>query len=655
MNKPLIQMKTHLFFSLLISGILPFSSNLIAQDLLKAKADVRQIEKVLVMNHKWVPYPEYTDRAAWADLLKDNAPDLVGQGTKKIDYQWQPIVASAYLEYERTGNRNIMQDPDNANVNALSELVLAELAEGKGRFIDKIIDGVFFQCERTSWVISAHLPSQLSKRSLPDHTDQYVDLVSGDIGSLLAWTYYFFHKEFDKVNPIISKRLYDEIYRKIIIPYRTEDRFWWMGYNPQRAGLVNNWNPWCNSNVLQCMMLLESNQEQLGKDVYRTMLSVDKFINYIKKDGACEEGPSYWGHAAGKLYDYLQLLNWITGGEISLFDNKLIKDMGEYISRSYIGNDWVVNFADASAKFSSDAGLIYRYGHAVNSEEMKSFAAYLVAKGKAPISKGRDMLHALESLAYDTRLRAAVASHITPDITIYPKTQFYYVKNATGFFMATKGGFNEESHNHNDIGTVSLSYKETPILIDAGVGTYTRQTFGPERYSIWTMRSNYHNLPDINGFEQKNGREYKASAIKFNEQSHTFSVDISGAYPKKANVDYWTRSYQLMDDGLIIKDDFSLKAAIQPNIIHFMLWGKIDISQAGKVLITVEDKQLALTYDKALFKVNLDTIALDDPTLSSVWGKEIYRLSFTAKKQETQSTYEFRITATLTPHLFKKR
>lgn len=90
-------------------------------------------------------------------------------------------------------------------------------------------------------------------------------------------------------------------------------------------------------------------------------------------------------------------------------------------------------------------------------------------------------------------------------------------------------------------------------------------------------------------------------------------------------------------------NDFSLKAAIQPNIIHFMLWGKIDISQAGKVFIAVEEKQLALTYDKELFEVNLDTIALDDPTLSSVWGKEIYRLSFTAKRQEAQSTYEFKI------------
>lgn len=636
-------MKIPTFLILLALGTVPLSSKLIAQDLLGAAANAEQLKKTLVMHRAWVPYPEYNDRAGWADLLQDNARKLVQRGDQKLAYQWQPIVASAYLEYERSGDRNIMQDPDKENVDALADLVRAELAEGKGRFMDKIIDGVFFQCERTSWVISAHLPGQLSKRTLPDHTDEYIDLVSGDIGSLLAWTYFFFNKEFDKVNPIISKRLHDEIYQKIIVPYRTEDRFWWMGYHLQKSGIVNNWNPWCNSNVLQCMMLLEDNRELLANDVYRTMLSVDKFINYIKKDGACEEGPSYWGHAAGKLYDYLQLLYWVTDGEVSLFDNKLIKDMGEYISRSYIGDDWVVNFADASAKFSSDAGLIYRYGRAVNSQEMMSFAAYLTANGKASISYGRDMFRSLESLAYDSALHAMAADHSAPDVTQYPETQFYYVKNATGFFMAAKAGFNEESHNHNDIGTVSLFYKGTPVLIDVGVGTYTRQTFGPERYSIWTMRSNYHNLPAINGFEQEHGREYHASDIEFNAQSHTFSVDISRAYPKEAAVDYWKRRYQLADNGLTISDQFSLKAATQPNIVYFMLWGDVDLSQAGKVYITVADKQLILDYDEKLFEVHLERITLDDTRLSSVWGKELYRLAFKSKKPEMQATYAFKI------------
>ena len=64
-----------------------------------------------------------------------------------------------------------------------------------------------------------------------------------------------------------------------------------------------------------------------------------------KSDGACEEGTSYWGHAAGKLYDYLQILSDGTGGKISLFNEPMIRRMGEYMSRSYVGNGWVVNFA----------------------------------------------------------------------------------------------------------------------------------------------------------------------------------------------------------------------------------------------------------------------------------------------------------------------
>ena len=38
-------------------------------------------------------------------------------------------------------------------------------------------------------------------------------------------------------------------------------------------------------------------------------------------------------------------------------------------------------------------------------------------------------------------------------------------------FVAAKGGFNNESHNHNDVGTFSLYVNTIPVIIDAGVGT----------------------------------------------------------------------------------------------------------------------------------------------------------------------------------------
>ena len=89
------------------------------------------------------------------------------------------IPATAYLEYERSGNRKVMEVPYDANRQALNTLMLAELAEGKGRFIDQLLNGAYMSCEMNSWVLSAHLPRQSSKRSLPDFREQIIDLGSG--------------------------------------------------------------------------------------------------------------------------------------------------------------------------------------------------------------------------------------------------------------------------------------------------------------------------------------------------------------------------------------------------------------------------------------------------------------------------------------------
>ncbi|WP_259391711.1 heparinase II/III-family protein [Paenibacillus thiaminolyticus] len=79
-----------------------------------------------------------------------------------------------------------------------------------------------------------------------------------------------------------------------------------------------------------------------------------------------------------------------------------------------------------------------------------------------------------------------------------------------GWFLAAKGGHNDESHNHNDIGSFIVYADQCPLWIDAGVGTYTAKTFSPERYSIWTMQSGYHNVPTVNGAEQAPGRTFRS-------------------------------------------------------------------------------------------------------------------------------------------------
>lgn len=611
------------------------------RNLLQNSVTKEQLKEALVMNGAWVPYPAYSDREGWNSLLNDeDRQTLINAGEKMIDYKWQVIRATDYLEYERSGERNIMQNPYEANRKAINVLMMAELAEGKGRFIDQLINGVFFSCEMTSWVLSAHLPRQSTKRSMPDWREQIIDLGSGNYGSMLAWVYYFFHDTFDKADPVISLRLRHELQERILDPFMENDREWWMAFYWKPGEIINNWNPWCNSNVLQCYLLLEDDRNKLTDAVWRTMQSVDKFINFVKSDGACEEGTSYWGHAAGKMYDYLQILSDGTNGKVSLFNNPMIRRMGEYISRSYVGDGWVVNFADASAKGGGDAPLIYRYGRAVGSEEMMQFAAYLL-KGKRPtIPLGNDAFRTLQCVLLNKELEQTEAAHKVPACTWYPETEFCYLTNNSGWFLATKGGFNNESHNHNDAGTFSLYINNTPILIDAGVGTYTRQTFSSERYSIWTMQSNYHNLPMINGVPQRFGQEYKATNVVCKEKQRYFSADISTAYPEEAAVNSWTRAYKLENKRLVITDKFSLKETKAANQVNFLVWGDIDISKAGKVSITVGDEHATLEYPTN-FKATLETIELPDTRLSNVWGKQIYRIVLTDSQKKLEGSYKF--------------
>ena len=599
---------------------------------------------------KWVPFPAYTDRSGWDSLTGELKEDFIKTGERWLDYKWSFVPPMAYMEFRRTGNRNVMQHPYSQNATALKELLLAELAEGKGRFIGQLINGVWQSCEMTSWAYSAHLGVQKSHSPLPDYFEEIIDLGSGERAALLSWIYYFMHEEFDKVTPQISQRMEYELNRRIVRPY-LQRNYWWngLGVKPGSRSL-NNWNPWCNYNVLLTYLIMEQHQpDTLNAGVWRTMESVDEFLNYIKGDGACEEGPSYWSHAAGKLFDYLELLSDAMGGKTSYFDSPLIKSMGEYIARSYVGDGWVVNFADASAHDTGSPLLIYRYGRAVKSTVMKQYAAYLMDRqAQSPerdyrAVSSKDLSQCLRSLLWLKDLRQEEPRLTTERSTWYPETEFCYMNSKEGLFLACKGGHNDESHNHNDVGTFSLYADHIPLFIDAGVGTYTRQTFSSERYSIWTMQSDYHNLPRINGVSEKNGKKYKARNTHFDKSRMTFTADIAGAFPETAGAKRWNRSYRLNGRNVKITDDFELNQAIAPNEVNFMTWEKPILLKPGLISVSAKGHKGTLQYDAAIFDASVEVLKQTDRALQRVWGDELHRIRLKAKQPVLKGHYTFDI------------
>src|SRR5690606_32493853 len=108
----------------------------------------------------------------------------------------------------------------------------------------------------------------------------------------------------------------------------------------------------------------------------------DLFINSYPNDGGCDEGPNYWSVAGGKLFDYLDLLHQITNGNIDIFSNDLIKNMGRYIYRVYIANSpkgqFYVNYSDSPAIIRHSGGRMYRYEKQIQDHQMLSLGAFLL-------------------------------------------------------------------------------------------------------------------------------------------------------------------------------------------------------------------------------------------------------------------------------------
>lgn len=597
---------------------------------------------MLLPTEEWVNLPGYSDREGWNALFGDTRDTFIKRGEAKLDYKWQVITASMYLEYERSGSRVIMESPNSDNSSALADLFWAELAEGKGRFLPALIDGVYFFCEMTSWSLSAHLQYQSTRRSLPDYREHVFDLVAGDYGSMLSWVWWLMHDEFDKTDPVIANRLRYEIDRRILTPFMNQP-FWWMGINASPNTVINNWNPWCNCNALQCFLLVEPDDERRAKAVWRTMCLVDNYLNRVGGDGCCDEGCSYWSQAAGRLVDYLDVLGRASGGKLSLFENPLIRDMGEYICRSYVGGGHSVNFADASPNVIPNAALVYRYGSLTASKDLVHLGIS-VNNNNPTIGTcfWRNIRH-LELWDEITNPGNSVSPAINSkasSYTWYPETEVCYMRENGGLFFAAKGGHNNESHNHNDVGSFNIYIDNDPVLLDVGVGTYTRQTFSGERYKIWTMTSDYHNVPRVNGYAQCPGQSFHSSDVSFNSKKKRFTLDIASAYPKEAGIRSWKRDFTVKGTTVSLTENYVLDSATVPNELHFMAHSEPVIISDGIISIPTGEKALTVSYPSSKLSATIEKIELDDVSLQRNWKSEnLWRINLVAKDISTKGEY----------------
>ena len=584
---------------------------------------------VLVAPGQFAPLPQ-AGAAFWRDSLPEPMrQSYISYGEQYLKRPWTTLPTSVFAQFKESGNRVVYEQQCFAKRRQLAALVIAEVAEGKGRFLPDIIDGIGSFCEETWWGIPAHYGTKV-----PMTDDQNVDLFNAETAGLVAWTCYILRPQLDRFSPLLCQRVSRDIQRRILQPALKEN-YWW-----KKAGM--NWNPWICSNWLSCVLLCENDRQQQLQAVGQILDCMDAFLNSYPEDGGCDEGPGYWDRAAASLYECLSLLDRATNGRIDARQNAKLRAMAAYAYKTYIGNGYVLSFADShDNRYMQQLNIVYPFACYVDDPTMRRFAKY--------IGEDKDYLHRAAEL-YDRSgnfptlgrelfflhsigqfQREKAAEPLLPNVWL-PNLQIWSAR-AGGLFAAMKGGHNDESHNHNDVGEVVVYADGEPLLIDPGVGEYTSKTFSNDRYSIWTMQSGYHNLPQINGCDQRNGKDYKASVVSSSKTSLT--LELAAAYPEEAAVSSWQRTVSLRKNEVSITDRYRLQAYKAPTRLILMTIVRPDVSRPGIVVLG----RRSLHYDPRQLTATVDDVSPQlDPLLQGMWGRQMYRLVLTVTSEQLQGT-----------------
>jgi len=178
-----------------------------------------------------------------------------------------------------------------------------------------------------------------------------------------------------------------------------------------------------------------------------------------------------------------------------------------------------------------------------------------------------------------------------------------------------------------------------PLLVDPGVGVYTRQHFSPERYAVWTQAGIGHDAPIINGHEQAaaTGWGHVCELADFDPVAGSVTcdldtvaasldADLAACYPPAAGVAQARRRVHLQRapvGELRIVDRIRCPAGLRRYEVGF--WSPIAATWlSDRDRFDLGDWRLTVTGPSVLGAV--EPRDLDDPQLMAAWGPRLHRL-----------------------------
>lgn len=548
-------------------------------------------------------------------FYKEALEDVIKAGNGFLSEPIRALRFSDYKIFDTTGSRKEYEDEYFHRRGRLNTLAILSLALEEDRYISALEDAIWAICDEYTWCLPAHLygeslvvlkePKGYEKQTLQRHKsirehDRNVDLFASDTGHSLAEICSLLE---NRLSPLVVHRARELVKKRVLDSYsRINPAFWWETCN-------NNWAAVCAGAVGSAALYLIEDSSALAPVVLRVIHSLEAFLSGYENDGACTEGLGYWNYGFGFYATFAQLLRERTCGKIDLMQGEKIRQICLFQQKCYLSENKVVSFSDAKLTSQFYPGLTNylksRYEE-VEIPELKYSCKFSDIRCHSWPSDIRNFVWASPDMA----------STGLSDASYYLKdAQWLVTRLNTGgstAAFAAKGGHNGESHNHNDVGHFILHVNGESLLTDTGSGEYTKQYFGPERYSYLCNSSRGHSVPIIDGSYQQEGKEYSATVL---EQSSTcdneiFSMDIAKAY-SDSNLLSLKRSFVFEKNRqprLVLKDSYRFAKSPKAITERFVTFREPMLLAPGKAEIPGDSGSIILLYDadKLDFSVTKD-------------------------------------------------
>lgn len=655
-----------------------------------------------------LPAPDVSARDHWAagHVVSALAPTLARADAER-GTPWPQPLASQYARFFRDGDRTVYEAQVAARQARLTRATLAALVDPRHDLVDEVVDGVLLLCEQSSWCWASHDDTfERFGRVTPTVTEPHLDLGAGEVAAQLAWIDHLLGPVLDERAPGVRWRVRQETQARVLRPFTDRRDWWWLGVDHP----IMNWSPWIQGNVLAANLALEEDPDRRAATTALVAEGIAAYWASLPADGGVDEGYHYWWHGAARALEAQDLLTF-AGTDPAPEALERIRATLAFPHAMHLGGAWYVNVADGAARplATWPWNVVHTWAQRVGDTAAAQHAASYRGQPGGLFDERASLPRAVGLLSGAWVDAPATAPPLVGRAA-FPATGIAVARTAPGstrgLALSVKGGHNDENHNHVDVGSVIVALDGVPVVVDVGKPTYRAGTFGPDRYDLWVVRGDWHNVPRVRGVEQAPGPEYAAGAFEVSDgvgvgerrvdravgaesaSDPTFDggptagwragVELAGAYPV-AGLEQWWREVTLdpAAEAVTVEDSWRFADAApgapaepaEPTAWHWMLPGDVELTPGRAVVRFAPDdvaatpdgdalrtapvagstpadtpprRALAITWDPQAVDAAVDVRALDDPELTAVWGEHLNRLRLTARAEAPSG--QFRVT-----------